>query len=1201
MGDKLNRPIIVLHLTKSIMKVSTQVFKNIAFAILFMSIISNSFSQRFLANREWAVSLATTDTIQNFYKKVTIKTDIFNNVYLLGATIGVNGYDWYLMKTTSASDTVFITQFNGDGNNDDIPYDMFIDPLCNIYVVGRSAQNNTDSADACIAKFDSTGNELWHAYPSGTHAYNDSYVSICPDTSGYMLVCGAMGSVSTGYDYLLSRFHPGGTEDYSIIYDYVNLDDVAVKVLYDPLHDFVTIVGASQPNDTTWDYYTRVYDASSGVFDKDLRNLGGYGPINKPADAVIYNGNYYITGSVATPAGYDIKTIALDDSLHVLGERTYDGPDHMDDHANSIKIDSTGNVYITGKVGMSNYSTNMVTIKYDNTGNEDWVNFYDGSDGTLNDGGSDIELHNDNVYVTGFTNGTYYNTICYDTSGNTRWQKTSISGYATSSHSDMAIDNQGDIIIAAPLVYGGMPASIHAYYAEKYRILEVSNEVISDTSDVPICKKNEMIVKFNPDVIKTNIIDDRDKVFGSLTDFIQDSTIYKMSHKLSNDLKSMHAIKIFKRFTTADSLSITRLGDTIKIEEIWSTLLITVPDTVDLAEWMDSLRTINNDIFYVEPDILTQLAATPNDSYYNDQYNLYDPIDPDADINIEPAWDYEAGTANIKVGVYDTGIDWEHEDFSRDGSGDFTESIAHKGYDYLFDQSLTSSSYNFDYLTGHGTFVAGIIAARRNNFIGVAGIAGGDGSSVSGVELYNLRLNLNSSFFSDNFSSSSISNAVYEGGSNIINGTEMSLALNIANHSYFWKTSDPHFENTTMKKAFYYSWRNGVTHCVCRGNAEEFENPSQIAFPACYNDLWMITVGAAGDNGQVLTPSNSTPSFFSMTGSDELDCIAPGSEAVVKKTTEPVYHGYGPFSGTSAATPHVSGVAALIQSYYNDLNNSTNFQNLVQDDIEHLIEAYASDRDIPGFDQNTGYGMLDADAIFQNIHQPYYDIIHVDGLNPDATSSSVELANETLVIPHYIAGMVPGTYLVDKYVVTHTFNYTLPSGYSYKDSWILKSHAIGFQSVSNNETIDGNFWGESEIISSNSTQTIVRTRCYSITTRITPTFEYYSGVWLANTPPGTVKIPFAIHIENPTANTVENSDINIRVFPNPTSSFIKIQGEKIIDLEYKLVNMQGVLLKNGFFNSTQFVIDIEELPPSLYILQIQNNENYHKSFSIIKL
>lgn len=233
----------------------------IVVATSFILVISNSFSQQYLVNSEWNAGFGN-DTSQYFYKKATVKTDSYGNVYTLGNAITTTGHDFLLMKQNSGGDTIFFAQFNGDGDGEDVAMDMWVDDNTGYtYIVGGSVQDTTgnDSLDAIILAIDDVGAELWHSYLSGTNTYNDIYTSITTDSYSYFYVGGTIGTVSNGYDFVFNSFDFSGVEQFTETYDYAGLNDVAIKLTF--YDEEVYVAGVSQPSDSTWDYYIQRYKA----------------------------------------------------------------------------------------------------------------------------------------------------------------------------------------------------------------------------------------------------------------------------------------------------------------------------------------------------------------------------------------------------------------------------------------------------------------------------------------------------------------------------------------------------------------------------------------------------------------------------------------------------------------------------------------------------------------------------------------------------------------------------------------------------------------------------------------------------------------------------------------------------------------------------------------------------------------------------
>lgn len=270
-----------------------------------------------------------------------------------------------------------------------------------------------------------------------------------------------------------------------------------------------------------------------------------------------------------------------------------------------------------------------------------------------------------------------------------------------------------------------------------------------------------------------------------------------------------------------------------------------------------------NAIEYAEPDFVAEAVGLPNDPYFGKQWGLNNTGQtggtPDADIDAPEAWDITTGDAGIKIAVLDTGVDQNHEDLAG-------KIVANKNF---------TRSRTVDDLYGHGTHVAGIAAAMTNNGRGVAG--GG----------YNCTI-MNGKVLGDTGSGyySWIANGIIwaaENGAKVIN---MSLG-----------GTEP---SSTLEAAVNYAWTKGAVLAAAAGNS----NTNDPLYPACYANC--IAVAA--------TDQNDAKAGFSSYG-EWVDVAAPGVDIF---STLPNHRNrigilnYGSLSGTSMATPYVSGVAGLV-------------------------------------------------------------------------------------------------------------------------------------------------------------------------------------------------------------------------------------------------------------------------------------------------
>ncbi|PTX64360.1 thermitase [Melghirimyces profundicolus] len=224
-------------------------------------------------------------------------------------------------------------------------------------------------------------------------------------------------------------------------------------------------------------------------------------------------------------------------------------------------------------------------------------------------------------------------------------------------------------------------------------------------------------------------------------------------------------------------------------------------------------------------------------------------------VQAEAAWDYTRSSGSTRIAIVDTGVQYDHPDLNAKVT---------RGYDFV-----GNDWYPYDY-NGHGTHVAGTAAAETNNSTGVAGMA-------PNAEIFAVRvLDANGSGTLADVADGIVHSADY--GSDVIN-----LSLGSPSGS------------STLKSAVDYAWNRGAVVVAAAGNA----GTSTKHYPAAYANA--IAVGA--------TDPNDNKASFSSYGT-WVDVAAPGVDIL---STYPT-NSYAYLSGTSMATPHVAGLAGLLDA-----------------------------------------------------------------------------------------------------------------------------------------------------------------------------------------------------------------------------------------------------------------------------------------------
>src|SRR3989338_2380272 len=310
-----------------------------------------------------------------------------------------------------------------------------------------------------------------------------------------------------------------------------------------------------------------------------------------------------------------------------------------------------------------------------------------------------------------------------------------------------------------------------------------------------------------------------------------------------------------------------------------------------------------------------------------------------ADVELDNSWGVAkigAGTVHAngnsgtggRIGIIDSGINYNHPDLVGVYAG---------GHDFVQEDDSTGDGPMDVY--GHGTHVAGTACATDNG-IGVVGVA-------PDCDLYALRV-LND----DGVGSWSRTIAAMEWA--VAHGIQV-VNLSLGN------SKNP---GTAVKRAFDNAAAAGVVIVAAAGNSGNMAGKGDnIIYPAKYASV--IAVGA--------TDSSNKRASFSSTGS-ALEIVAPGvsvlstwNDSTSYLNPQPIclngdcWYKFG--SGTSMASPHVAGVAALIIA--SGLVSNTNGLNGIYDEVRAKLNSTATDLGTAGKDTQYGYGLVNAAAAAQ--------------------------------------------------------------------------------------------------------------------------------------------------------------------------------------------------------------------------------------------
>jgi uncharacterized delta-60 repeat protein len=269
----------------------------------------------------------------------------------------------------------------------------------------------------------------WVARYNGPGNGDDIAYALAIDNAGNAYVTGWSWRVGAGYEYATLKYDASGVEQWIARYggptDCANTWDYAYGLAVDNAGN-VYVTGCSEGLATGRDFATVKYD-SLGVEQWVARYNGPANGLDEAnAITVDTTGNIYVTGkSYGIGTAYDYATVKYDSLGVEKWVARYNGPSSNWDLANAIAVDNLGNVYVTGWSGGLGTGYDYATLKYDSSGVEQWAARYT-RPGTGDDCGYALATDNTgNVYVTGWSEGANtgydYATVKYDSSGVEQW------------------------------------------------------------------------------------------------------------------------------------------------------------------------------------------------------------------------------------------------------------------------------------------------------------------------------------------------------------------------------------------------------------------------------------------------------------------------------------------------------------------------------------------------------------------------------------------------------------------------------------------------------------------------------------------------------------------------------------------------------------------------------------------------------------
>jgi len=1151
----------------------TSAFKKIYFLTILL------FSYSFGLNAQTYVNQSLLLTDFSLTAKQTHSVTKVNGneeILYLGSTTNQSTLQSNLILTKRDAEGTLIWQQQFAATNSLNTYGVDFEIVTGKIIVAGAVQTQQGFDYLVLQVNDTNGQVIRNDIFNSSFGLNDIPTDIATNASTIFLT-GVSSNSNLDQDYYTIACNFNGVKQWEHRYNYDNADDVASNVQY--TDDAIFVTGASGDSFQDYSFTTIALDPSTGFFLGDERvNNGTIGydyPIGVTSDS---QQNLFITGQ----ANNNWLTVKVDTNLTILDSIRIKG--YGIDSVQGIIIDDTNNIYLYGFSERKDKFFEAQFVKLSNQLTLIWQRNYQ----VESNSHTKIRfaaLKESQIAFVGTTNQTLiHGGITLN--GEFNWLREFEDAQLSNTKPLGITPHEANNWLISCTVEQGNSDIFGLIQLEHKKVEEI---IVANPNGKPDWVDDQIIVRFNPNEVDSSFVSNPNLMHTSLQEALTPTAYSALSANLTEliDLSTLSVIKLYPNFTPADSTSINVIGETIKLKKLWSTFILT-GEKFDEVAIKNSFINQFPTVFYAGRNPVAYPHWIPNDPMLNTQPSLVDNGTNNFHIDMKNAWSLEKGKPWAKVGV----VDFDINSFNLDFGGTVSSNSTSKFPENVFVNSNYMTNTLNTTSNGHGTAAASIIGAISNNNEGVSGVAGGDGANGNeGVTLYGLDIkkSVNSQNTTLDIASKAIDHSI-----------KANWNINIFNNSWGMTLTDPDFkmsEFTDYWNQVNFLFESGIPFVASRGNS----NNDNHQFPATYPDPVVISVGAGNiSNGQFATGHSY---------GKNVDVIAPAGAATVGgfgSSNPPFLTGqtpYGGLSATSAAAPHVTGLAALMVSYYN--SSIPNPNNLTNEDIEALIEYYATDANAPNYDQFAGHGYINAYQTLKHIKNPTYKVRHFS-FSVDPSNKVLDNANHTISLKAMYESKFTGSIIQADDYVCEVYKITATNTHSLSQTENLITSPKGTHAWARNAQSD--FFGfESElypiggceIISANNTTASLEGYIYKVLHPVGKPNQTLNK-WLPDFGNNNGKISYSLHtLDDNAAYLEESSNQLINVFPNPSS------GNLFIDLPFdnckiSIFNSLGqVVFHNDKLMIGLNTIDLYSLSNGLYYIEITNSKKpYFKKLII---
>ncbi len=334
--------------------------------------------------------------------------------------------DLVMIKYNAAGDTVWEIVDDQAGNRPFQGLHPILDTFGHIIIAGNAAEDGL--AVFRTAKYDSHGVQLWTVnYGPGLPHSNHMVQAVTTDDAGNIYVTGTTTG-SNGEAWIITiKYDSNGQQLWMGKYQWPDNNFSSPSAINLDKTGNIYIAGTIFDKQNGGDFLVLKYDSQGSLFWTAIYDGPAHGKDYGLKCVTGDNSSIYVTGpsSGGTEFSDDYATVKFDKDGKQLWAARYNGPGDRYDSPHDIKLDSEGNVIVTGESDMTERSRVYATVKYNSDGKQLWVSQYNGPDDAGNIPSAMAVDEEGNIYVTGWSatrpNGSVFATVKYDPDGKQLW------------------------------------------------------------------------------------------------------------------------------------------------------------------------------------------------------------------------------------------------------------------------------------------------------------------------------------------------------------------------------------------------------------------------------------------------------------------------------------------------------------------------------------------------------------------------------------------------------------------------------------------------------------------------------------------------------------------------------------------------------------------------------------------------------------